>query len=267
MRSLQDKTNIIPLLAKADTLDSEEILAAKQHIRRQMREHGLRCFSFQNSSDDEVSDSSGFADVFAVSSAPGSDPSVLDASILMDSGYVQPLHDTDLARLTDIIFGMDGCPLLRHFAALKCLRWRSQVAPIPPLHMTLARRDPLHHAISPVLTANPFSQQKFWNYVEVSNWAQCLRRSLEAERVARITFEKAMLDICQKKVSGDLIRRGGKAQKNKPFPEPNLQHQDPLGLLGFGSQLKRNGGLAAELVSSVGIIGCLVSWAGEWSWP
>lgn len=48
----------------------------------------------------------------------------MDASVLMSSGYVQPLVSSDLTRLVDRLFDPDNAQWLRHCAVKKFILWR-----------------------------------------------------------------------------------------------------------------------------------------------
>jgi hypothetical protein len=48
----------------------------------------------------------------------------MDASVLMSSGYVQPLVSSDLTRLVDRLFDPDNAQWLRHCAVKKFIQWR-----------------------------------------------------------------------------------------------------------------------------------------------
>lgn len=257
IRSLQAKTNVIPLLARSDELGLEAVESSKKRIRQQIEEKGLQCFSFHDPGTEE-----GTSDILAVSSATKADYDVMDASILMSSGYVQPLVATDLEKLVSSLFSVDGSAWLRHKASEKCIQWRKEQNQGRYLDMALMHRDPTKCALSPVLTANPFVQRQHWSRIEVSNWAQELRRSLEAERCEHIATQQSLVESHRRTPSRDLARR----QKESPLSRQarsetrNLTHQDPLGLLHIGSSLKKNGRLTCEMMSSLGLLGCFAAW-------
>ncbi|KAF4123300.1 Septin [Geosmithia morbida] len=181
IKSLQDKTNVVALLARSDELDSGTIYASKQKIREQIDEHSLDCFTFV--APDLTPD---IPDIFSVSSVTMTDHGIMDASVLMNSGYVQPLLTTDLGQLVNHVFSADGCARLRDSAAAKCIQWRRTQDRGFYLDMALMRRDPADYALSPILTTNPFMQHRYWGRIELSNWAQGLRNSLHTEQMDRV---------------------------------------------------------------------------------
>jgi hypothetical protein len=61
---------------------------------------------------------------FAVSSLQGSDPSEMDASLLMSESYSPPLHASDLPHLLNQLFDPENMSWLRHSAGRKYLSCR-----------------------------------------------------------------------------------------------------------------------------------------------
>ncbi|MGH0115765.1 UNVERIFIED_CONTAM: hypothetical protein FKN15_046950 [Acipenser sinensis] len=55
MKRLHDKVNIIPLIAKADTLTPEECQQFKKQIMKEIQEHKIKIYEFPDSEDDEDS--------------------------------------------------------------------------------------------------------------------------------------------------------------------------------------------------------------------
>lgn len=260
---MQKKTNIIPLLARSDELDEEELARSKELVRQQMSDNDLECFSFPTSEPGNSSASG--MDIFAVSSLTKPDYDVMDASVLMDSGYVQPLVPTDLANLMENICSEDGSTWLRQSTATKCIKWRNdhpgEFAYFAS-RTALTFRDPAKCALSPVLTVNPFVARRYWHRVEMSDWAEGLRRSLEAEQLDRMSQRASDMEAVRQWGARELVRqrkKGSKSSRPRPLT-PNMVHQDPLGVLHFASQLRRNARLVLELLSSLGIVGCFAAW-------
>ncbi|CAK7203435.1 hypothetical protein SEUCBS139899_006169 [Sporothrix eucalyptigena] len=130
LRLLTPLTNVIPLLARADSLRTEKDVAdAKEKIARQLHEANIKPFVFTVPTAAQefaltLASSSGLPQPYAVSSATGSDHDIMDASLLMSPDYVQPLAPTDLATLVEQVFCPDGMSRLRHSAAQKFAKWR-----------------------------------------------------------------------------------------------------------------------------------------------
>jgi len=61
MKSVQDRVNVIPLIAKADSLTSEECAALKKTILKQIAENNIRIYTFPD--DDSASEDKEMADL------------------------------------------------------------------------------------------------------------------------------------------------------------------------------------------------------------
>lgn len=261
IREVQGKTNIVLLLAKSDEITAADIEGCKERIRHQVAENDLDCFSFTSVETDDLETE---VDVFAVSGSTKPDHDVIDASILMDSAYVQPLVPTELAALMERICSEEGSASLRQSAASKCIRWKKDhsgdYAHIAA-HTALTFRDPTKCALSPVLTLNPFGVRRYWHRVELSDWAEGLRRSLESAKLDEMTRQGHEVEFLRQERSCGLIRRPKPSSKGSrsQYSTPNLIHQDPLGVLHLTGLLRRNGRLVLELISIPGILGCFAA--------
>ncbi|KLU83495.1 hypothetical protein MAPG_02555 [Magnaporthiopsis poae ATCC 64411] len=120
LRLLAPLTNVIPLLARSDTVPLGQLVHSKDKILIQLQAAGVRPFDFS------ASPRGGGAQLpYAISSATGSDNDVMDASLLMSPDYIQPLLPSELDVLVRQVFSSDGASWLRHSAARKYLQWRS----------------------------------------------------------------------------------------------------------------------------------------------
>ncbi|CAK7274716.1 hypothetical protein SEPCBS119000_006314 [Sporothrix epigloea] len=135
LRLLTPLTSVIPLLARADALQTETSLTeTKEKIARQLREANIQPFVFtsltasQDSAPVQAS-ASGLPLPYSVSSANGCDHEVMDASLLMSPDYVQPLVPSELAALVQRVFCPDGISRLRYSTAEKIARWRRSNSP------------------------------------------------------------------------------------------------------------------------------------------
>ncbi|KAF2271036.1 hypothetical protein CC78DRAFT_527985 [Lojkania enalia] len=154
MQRLSALTNVIPIIAKSDTLSPSDIVAIKTSILARLQTTSIKPFLFGNALDDALlavqglpittspsipfpwSDSGATAPEFhqypfhipthpyAVSSTAGPDVDTMDASLLMSPDYVQPLYPSELATLVNLVFDADSIAWLRHSAAKKFLAWR-----------------------------------------------------------------------------------------------------------------------------------------------
>ncbi|KAK4090094.1 cell division/GTP binding protein [Purpureocillium lilacinum] len=256
--ALQGMTNVIPLLARADELSSEEVTASKDKVEEALGDSHANCFSF--ASPESVGEST---HVFAVSSATRSDPETIDASILMSSDYLQPLVDTELSHLVGHIFSPEGSSWLRHSAALKAVSWRRHQLRSSSLQSALTcRRLPAEGALIQYGVANPYMERQYWGRIELSSWAEGLRQSLAAERLGQshqlLGHELSRRELPLSKTHGK--GRSSKSRRRAAEEPVNPNHQDPLGLLELVGQIKHGGGVTLEFISSMGVMGCIAAW-------
>lgn len=128
-------TNVIPIIARADAYDLNELDVAKTRLNGILDELAPATYSFV---DDRADDQQ---PPFAVSSASIDDPEVIDASLLMSSGYMQPLAPSELQLLVASLFEPENIRRMRHLAATKFLLWRQQHL---GAHMDLPKQTLLH---------------------------------------------------------------------------------------------------------------------------
>lgn len=112
MKRLSALTNVIPLIAKADSLSSDDAQALKRSITAELRAADIKVFLFN-------SDESTTSPPFTICSAPSSDNENMDASLLMSPDYVQPLISSELTTLAQLVFDKENVSWLRHLAAKK----------------------------------------------------------------------------------------------------------------------------------------------------
>ncbi|KAH0537394.1 hypothetical protein FGG08_005793 [Glutinoglossum americanum] len=215
MKRLSPLTNVIPIIAKADTLDAAEIKLLKASIASELQSADIRPFLFGMTCDDLRWATEPCAP-FAVSSAVASDAENMDASLLMSPDYVQPLISTELSALVDRVFQRDSIAWLRHAAAKKFMHWRSGSAsssmmtqsPHSPLSMqssTYAQdtgsspssffgsssSPPSHIIVPPMGATSSYALARVTDHthheehvaqVRLAKWASDLQRSLQNER-------------------------------------------------------------------------------------
>ncbi|KND92638.1 hypothetical protein TOPH_02545 [Tolypocladium ophioglossoides CBS 100239] len=258
IKSLQGMTNIIPLLARADELTDEEIRLSKDRIRQSLGDEYLECFSFANP---ESARELELPKIYAVSSATQLDRDTIDASILMSSEYLQPLVTTELGELVHHIFSLDGSSWLRHSAAVKSVNWRQRRLRHSTSRSALACRCLTSHGVLvPYAMTNPYIERRCWGRIELSSWAEGLRESLASERFDR-SQQFLGPEIARHEMPLAKTTRQHQRQSRHPVAQPiNTNHEDPLGLLELASQIKHGGGITLELLSSLGVLGCLAAW-------
>ncbi|KAG6067935.1 hypothetical protein E4U32_002410 [Claviceps aff. humidiphila group G2b] len=258
MKKLQQKTNVISLLALADHIPIDQLGATKQRISQQLKLADIDCFSFSQTSSDLESPS-----VYAVSSVTRLDYDTIDASILMASDYQPPLLRTDLDSLVTDIMSVDGSSWLRHSAASRAVYWlRKSGQKKSSPHSSLTYR-PLHSKASPFSTSltSAHLDEQYWGKMEVSSWAETLRESLTLERLNLFQqqSEVHLADDCLVTMRTDCSRPRLRCYRQPYGASSMSSHQDPLGLLELASRIRGGGKLTLELLSTFGIFGCLVA--------
>ncbi|CBX94884.1 hypothetical protein LEMA_P118870.1 [Plenodomus lingam JN3] len=167
MQRLSFLTNVIPVIAKADTVSVQDLVALKTSILARLQITSVRPFFFgkpledallavqslpilansQNSAAQPEPSQYPFSTPtypFAISSTLGSDNDIMDASLLMSPDYVQPLLPSELSTLVTQVFDPESISWLRHSAAKRFLAWRK--AKLPRDSHT---NNPLQHPQSP----------------------------------------------------------------------------------------------------------------------
>jgi hypothetical protein len=144
MQRISCLTNVIPVIAKSDTLSAQQAIALKTTILTRLQTTSIQPFLFGKPLDDALLAVQSLSIIhpqlttgepeqypfttptypYAISSTPGPDNETMDASLLMSPDYVQPLLPSELATLISQVFEPDSIAWLRHSAAKKFLAWR-----------------------------------------------------------------------------------------------------------------------------------------------
>lgn len=144
MQRLSSLTNVIPVIAKADTLSPQEAIALKTTILARLQTTAIKPFLFGKGLEDALLAVQSLSIIhpqlqttapeqypfttptypYAISSTPGPDNETMDASLLMSPDYVQPLLPSELSAMIGQIFDPDSIAWLRHSAAKKFLNWQ-----------------------------------------------------------------------------------------------------------------------------------------------
>jgi hypothetical protein len=144
MNRLSSLTNVVPIIAKSDTLSAQEAIALKTSILARLQTAPIKPFMFGKALEDALLAVQSLPIIhphlqgtepeqypftsptypYAVSSSPGPDNETMDASLLMSPDYVQPLLPSELDALINQVFEPDSIAWLRHSAAKKFLAWR-----------------------------------------------------------------------------------------------------------------------------------------------
>lgn len=246
LTALQQVTNVIPVVSHADTLSVTEVAAIKEAIAQELSDNHVRPFTFSVSGAPDDT-----PPVYAVSSLPGAEFDLTDASLLVNSEYLQPLVTTDLARLVDDIFCPNGASWLRHSAAKVYLEWRRR-------HVQFGYGMDL--CLAPKLAVQGWPPAAFpWAARPgeglLDDWAAALRRSLDN---SAWSWESAEMLQLARQSDMAVVRRHGRGRRKGEA----AAHQDPLGLLRMLGGLKSRGQSIVEVVGTVGVLGTF----GVWMW-
>ncbi|MCJ1437357.1 hypothetical protein MMC27_006744 [Xylographa pallens] len=202
---LSHTTNVIPLIAKADTLSEDDITQLKASVLKELEAAGIRPFVFNMEHAKDLPP-------YTVCSSASNDEDNMDASLLMSPDYIQPLLPSELLLLVKHIFDKDNASWLRHSAAKKIIQWRktpramSIITPTSrisfPPHYNRANTSPLTISTTSVTSpsqamisypSSPLSythariadhtqREERLAQVQLANWAGNLQRSLQNER-------------------------------------------------------------------------------------
>jgi Septin len=295
IRQLDQLSNVIPLLAKADTLDDSTIADLKCAAVATLSSSSISLLSLPNST------SNGPAPPFTVCSCPSNDLDAMDASVLMQSECIQSLHQSDLPRLIDLLFEPSNANYFKHSAASKALAFRSsQRSPphISPLLTSLSTTSAAHQSThSSLVTTRPLqssviprpsgSEQQARDprvaQLRLAAWASSLQRSLAHERRRyerlargdRLAWLRAQLDAYNdidvpdpitsaasvaRKESGALLPLKREATlRNSRIGSRDTA--DPLGIVRFRDKARHTTWLALQVAGGCGVLGAAVVWA------
>lgn len=248
--TLHQVTNVIPVVSHADTLSVTEVAAIKESVAQALADNNLRPFTFSVSGAPDDT-----PPVYAVSSLPGAEFDLTDASLLVNSEYLQPLITTDLARLVDDIFCANGASWLRHSAAKVYLDWRRR-------HVQFGYGMDL--CLAPKLPVGGWPSAGFpWNdtcsgEALLDDWAAALRRSLEN---SACNWRSTQLVQAVRPGELAVVRRHERAMRKAEV----VAHQDPLGLLQMLGGVRNRGQAVMEVAGTLGALGALGT-LGAWMW-
>ncbi|ELR05960.1 hypothetical protein VC83_08190 [Pseudogymnoascus destructans] len=294
LRRLSQFTNIIPLLAQADALSTEQREHLKSRLASDLEAANIRPLSLN------IAESGlphpGISTPYAVSSLPSDDRETMDASLLMSPDYIQPLVPTDLPALIAHVFHPSAISYLRHHASLKLVRHRksahSSISSIPrslpaPIQPSNILSPPLGAANTFALAriADHSQREERLAHIRLSTWAADLQRSIANERArfeALARGERAVwltqrLGECVADGTLVAVSRPGRGRAGKSEGRRRVMHrvgrgrEDPLGLLGVHDRVGEAVWVVVRVVSGVGVVGAIAFWAlrgwrGEEGW-
>jgi hypothetical protein len=148
MQTLSALTNVIPVIAKSDTLSPSEIVAIKTSMLARLQTTSIKPFFFGQAMDDALLAVQGLCvgasssasppelkqfpfnmptHPYAISNTSSPDTETMDASLLMSPDYVQPLLPSELTVLVNQVFDPESISWLRYSAAKKIVAWRHRM--------------------------------------------------------------------------------------------------------------------------------------------
>ncbi|CZT02009.1 probable cell division control protein CDC12 [Rhynchosporium agropyri] len=297
VRRLSALTNVIPLVARADTLSTLEVTSLKEVIVSELETANIRPFLF-GLTPQAAQYTSQLSPPYAISTAPSRDQDTMDASLLMSPDYIQPLVPSELHTLVSRIFDQDSISWLRHSAAKKFVAWRASSTPIAKPQSLY---QPLTSSVSgsqgltgPVGATTSYALARITDHtqreeriaqVRLANWAAELQRSLHNERIRFEALARSERAVWLTERLGECVSDGtivqiSEARKDDPAYETGavvkhgtysrrratrdnrggVDKYDPLGLLMLNEELKRKGWVVLKVISSFGIISGLAYW-------
>ncbi|KAL8656505.1 MAG: hypothetical protein Q9210_000220 [Variospora velana] len=298
LQRLSQITNVIPLLAQADKIETKRVEAVKNSISDELGQLGVQCFSFTHLDLPTAP--------YAVCSAPSNDEDNMDASLLMSSDYIQPLLPSELRTVIDQLFENDNIARLRHLSAKKLVQSKTALhlfassattVPAPPsqppytnsssiasqILATSTLESPLH---SQDRLAEHTRREEKLAQIRLAKWANDLRRRMRDERaqyenlqhVNRTTWLSQKLEECNRDAASSPTTEKSPIRSeltgHRSPPSLGLTNtNDPLGLLRCDEYLRRHGLRIFQVVGTFGVLGAVAVWAArhwsscaEWSW-
>lgn len=258
LQRLATLTNIVPLIAKSDKLSPEETEVLKRSTFQKLQHADIRPFTFNG-------ETTILSHPYTVCAAPSDDNENMDASMLMSSGYVQPLIPSELAILVQQIFDQDNISCMRHLAARKLVRAQGSKAltiptPFPCPTSNLVHGHPLASMTSTAYSPNtsqpmvsytnsmsPYAQARIADHtqqeeklaqIRLARWAGELQRSLQNERARYEAISRGERAVWLTEKIGECINDGSLV----PVQDSSLAARTEKGLEATKLELRRVSG-------------------------
>ena len=289
LQRLAALTNVVPLVAKSDTLSPEELEMQRRSIAEHLHQAKVKSFT------PDIEGAK--AAPYTICSAPSDDDDNMDASLLMSPDYVQPLVPSELSLVLQQIFEKETVSCLRHLAAKKLLHVHRHptAAIIPNSNLSTPQLSPYLQA----RLADHTQQEEKLAQIKLAKWASDLQSSLRSERARYEAIAQGERTMWLTEKLGayvgdqDGIAEGDSAVtlRNKRAASGKtsairytansrgmLDAGDPLGLLKWNEAMKRRGWVVFQVVGVSSVMGALAMWAARtwvgasdeeywvWSW-
>lgn len=233
LQRLATLTNVIPLIAKSDTLSPEETDILRRSTLQKLQHADIRPLIF----DGETAIQS---HPYTVCATPSDDNDNMDASMLMSPEYVQPLIPSELAILVQQVFDQDNISYMRHLAARKLVRAQGSKA-LTKISSPFPRRtsNPIHgrplaslmssgyspHTSQAMISytngMSPYAQARITDHtqqeeklaqIRLARWAGELQRSLQNERARYEAISRGERAVWLTEKIGECINDGSLVQ-------------------------------------------------------
>lgn len=196
-------TNVVLLIAKSDLSTSQETQNLKDEISRVLQSTGLTTSDITRNSWSTLA--------FSICSSHSHDDENMDASLLLSSNHVPPLHASELGLVVEKLLSSDCASWLKHSAARKAIRWwktaraaatvpselritvpgsltQASFSPHSPSSswddsFALIPRSPGQLSYSHARTADHCQREERLAQIHLANWASNLQKALQNERL------------------------------------------------------------------------------------
>jgi hypothetical protein len=294
LRRLSQLTNIVPLIARSDTMAATDLEFLKDKLTSTLHEANIPSFNFITLPQDNRSQA---YSPYAISTTTSKDHENMDASLLMSPDYVSPLIQSELNTLVSHIFEPSSISWIRHSAAKKFIQWRNSSTPLQRPQSLYSSLRPSSTSSSQVLTApvgattsyalaritDHTQQEEKIAQVRLANWAADLQRSLQnerdrfeglarseravwlTERLGECVQDGTLIPISEarkqdREYTVALVKPDSSYLRRNQRGREGMDRHDPLGLLQLNAEMRRRGWLTVRLLSGMGIIGGLAFW-------
>lgn len=296
---LSRRTNLIPLVARCDSLDAESLETRKATLLQTLLAANVEVCSLTT-----VDTSQGLPtlhsnqDIYSISSLTD-DGDIMDASTLMSSTYLPPLHPSELKSFVETLYEPTTIERLRHLSTIKFLAWRRRQlthdspspkpnflgVPMSDKQTTMTSTGSILDEPSKVLVPHGYSS--YFRSTSPSSDASephftrspytLPQHHVVAEPSRHIHVAKWARDLQRSLRKEGTWRDGHTTRPMKGRLGGDLaviDPKDPLGILSMTQAFGRRGWLTLQIVGGCGLLSAAVWWVARnwiewqaWFWP
>ncbi|KAG0647011.1 Septin-2B [Hyphodiscus hymeniophilus] len=251
LRRISPLTNIVPLIARTDYANTEELGFLKENIRAELESNNIKPFLFGLSPEEAICPLP--QSPYTISTYPSKDDDTMDASLLMSPDYIQPLIPSELAYLVSEVFSPETISWLRHSAAKKFIQWnntntptmkpQSLYRPLTSSYSSSASQN--QFLTAPVGTTTSYALARITDHtqreekiaqVRLANWAADLQRSLQNERARFDALARSERAVWLTERLGECVQDG------TIIPLSQARQQSPIQDSWASALVKQSGG-------------------------